>query len=87
MTALALNDLSISEELDSKAMDAVTGRGDWHKYYDQTTNGAWSGWIFKSSSYQGITYHDGYQVKHTKEGWNKTRLQTRVTFWDHYVRT
>ena len=86
MNTLQLNDLNRSEALDRKSMTELTGAGAWHQRGATYYNGAWSGYSFVNSQYQGLTYHDGYLSRHTYETWKRTRVQTEYSFWDHFVR-
>jgi hypothetical protein len=86
MTAIALNDIAMSTELDSAAQAEITGRGAWHLTGKSVTTGSWSGYSLRYKNYQGIMFHDGYLSRHYKEGWKRTRVQTEYSNWNHYVR-
>ena len=86
MNTLNLNDLSLSQALDRKAMTQLTGAGDWHLRSSSIATGSWSGYTQTFSQYVGQTFHDGYLSRQTYEGWKRTRTQTEYSYWDHFVR-
>jgi hypothetical protein len=86
MTALAINDLNMGNELDRQALASIAGKGEWHKIGSSVSTGSWSGYKFRYATYKGITFHDGYLSRHTVEGWKRTRTQTEYSTWNHYVK-
>jgi hypothetical protein len=86
MTTLNIADLNTSQALDMKAMNEVTGRGEWHQRSSFVTTGAWSGYSAMYYNYVGTTFHDGYLVRQYDGGYKRTRTQTEYSYWDHFVR-
>ena len=86
MTTLITNDLTASQALDSKAMAELTGGSEWHQLYKYSVLSAWSGYSYVTGSNQGLTFHDGYLSRHSKEWWKRTRVETEYSYWDHFVR-
>lgn len=86
MNALAINDLSISSNLDRAAMTAIKGGADWVLKSSYISTGSWSAYSLTSQSYQGQKFNDGYLSKHYVEGWKRTRNQTEYSTWDHFVK-
>lgn len=86
MTTLNIADLKTSQAMDRKALNEVTGRGDWALRSSFVSTGSWSGYTQMFSSYVGITFHDGYLSRQTYEGWKRTKTDTEYSYWDHFVR-
>ena len=86
MTAIALNDLNLCNELDSIASTAIAGAGAWHRRGASISTGSFGAYRRTSQSYQGIRFHDGYLQRHYIEGWMRQRTQTEYSSWDHNVR-
>ena len=83
---IALNDLSIANDLDSQAMNTVSGAGAWHRRYAFIRTGSFGSYSRTSKRYQGIKFHDGYLHRHYVEGWKRSRTQTEYSSWNHYVK-
>ena len=83
---IALNDLTVSNELDSNAMNAISGAGAWHRRYAFIRTSRWGSFRRTSKRYMGQKFHDGYLQKHYIEGWKRSRTQTEYSSWDHYVK-
>ena len=83
---IALNDLAVSNDLDSQAMVAISGAGAWHQRYAYVVTGNYGSYSRTSQSYQGIKFHDGYLHRHYIEGWKRSRTQTEYSSWDHFVK-
>ena len=86
MNAIALNDLSISKDLDKAAMTAIKGGSEWNLRSSGIATTDWSGYTNMFKSYVGQTFHDGYLTRQYNEGWKRTRTQTEYSYWDHFVR-
>ena len=86
MNAIALNDLSISKDLDTAAMTAIKGGSEWHLRSSFIATSGWSNYSLMYKNYVGKTFHDGYLSNQTNEGWKRTRTQTEYSYWDHFVR-
>ena len=86
MNALAINDLSITKDLDTTAMTAIKGGSDWNQRSSGIATTDWSGYTNMFKSYVGTTFHDGYLTRQYNEGWKRTRTQTEYSYWDHFVR-
>ncbi len=86
MTAIAINDLSLSNELDRNAMTDINGRGQWHLIAKGISTGAWGGYQQFYSNYRGIKFHGGYLSRHYVKGFRRFRVQTETSYWNQYVR-
>jgi hypothetical protein len=86
MNTIALNDLTISKNLDKTAMTAIKGRGEWHLRSSSSSMSGWSYDTLLSKDYQGQQFHDGYLSKHYIEGYKRTRVETQYRSYDHFVR-
>ena len=86
MNTLALNDLSISKNLDRAALTAVKGGSEFHLRSSSSSLSAWSYDTLLSKDYVGTTWHDGYLSKQYTEGYKRTRTETQYRSYDHFVR-
>ena len=86
MNMIAMNDLSISQDLDQAARAAISGGAEWTLNSTYVDQGTWSGYSLSYKNYVGQTFHDGYLCKETNEGWKRTRTQTEYSNWEHFVR-
>ena len=86
MNAIALNDLSISSNLDRAAMTAIKGGSEWNLRSSASVMSGWSYDTLISNQYVGQTFHDGYLSKQTIEGYKRTRTETQYRTYDHFVR-
>jgi hypothetical protein len=86
MNAIAINDLSLSNDLDRAAMTTITGRGEWHQNSASVVQGSWSGYTQRYKIYIGQKFHDGYLSKETAEGWQRTKTDVEYSTWSHFVR-
>ena len=87
MTALAINDLSINNELDSAALNGVAG-GQTHFsrfYYGRVQTGNWGRWVYRGMRVLGSTFKNGkyYQVR--KYSWSRARVQTQAAWRYGYI--
>ena len=86
MSSLQISDINASQALDLKAMNEITGKGDWHMRSSFVSTGAWSGYSAMYYNYVGTTFHDGYLSRQYDGGYRRTRTQTEYSYWDHFVR-
>ena len=86
MTAIAINDLSMSNELDRNALADINGRGQWHLIISSVSTGSWGAYQQFYSRYIGTKFHDGYLSRHYVKGFQRTRVQTETSYWNQYVR-
>jgi len=85
MNALII-DLPVSADLDSDAMSAVSGAGEWHRYYRRVSTGSWGNYQQFYARYIGTKFHDGYLVRHYRRGYTRQRTQTETSYWNQYAR-
>jgi hypothetical protein len=84
MSALALIDLSVSKDLDAKAMASIKG-GDEYSYIRSTTTlSAWGASVYNGQTYYGQLFRNGYLHRHYVRSWSKSRTETQTDYWNFY---
>ena len=86
MNTLTITDLNVSSELDSQALTAISGRGEWEYLGASVVSGSWSGYQNRFKSYVGQTFHDGYLSRQYYEGWLRTKTDYEYSYWNQFVR-
>jgi hypothetical protein len=85
-TTLTINDLNLSNELDSQALATICGRGEWEFLGAYVATGSWGGYQNRFTSYVGTTFHDGYLSRQYYEGWLRSKTDYEYSYWNQYVR-
>ncbi len=83
MSAIAINDLNTGQDLDRTAMMALVGGSEWHYLGSTYSLGSWNK-IGESSSYQGLTWHDGFFKRKYRVRKTYRQVNYRYDYYNRY---
>jgi len=86
MNAIALNDLSLSQDLDRQALSTIKGSGSFDSMIGSySTYSAWGSGTFGGSTLvDNSIFHNGKWTKEVIEQWSRTRVETRHETWQRF---
>lgn len=86
MNAIALNDLSLSQDLDRQALCAIKGSGSFdYLIGSYSTYSAWGNRIYGGGSIVNPKiYHNGKYTEQRIEQWTRSRTETSHETWNRY---
>jgi len=87
MTALAIDDLNISSEMNSAALTEVVGGGNHFTSfrYGAVQTGNWGRWVYRGYQVLGNAWLHGNLHQVRKYNWKRARVQTQSAWRYGYI--